>query len=51
MAAVAILLVVGVASGELQIKHRKVEKFAIRANQTMNGKGEVPQFLKGLDDR
>ena len=49
--AVALVLVVGVGSGKLQVKHRRVERFAIRANQTMNAKGEVPRFLRNLDDR
>lgn len=51
VAAAAVFLVVGVASGHVRVKHQRVEQIALEANQRLNGRGEVPQFLQRLDNR
>lgn len=50
-AAAAVFIVVGVSSGHVRVKHERVEQFAVEANERMNGKGDVPQFLQRLDQR
>ncbi|AQP46590.1 hypothetical protein BW730_02615 [Tessaracoccus aquimaris] len=51
VAAAAVFLVVGVSSGHVRVKHQRVEQIALAADQRLNGRGEVPQFLQRLDNR
>ncbi len=49
--AVAVGFVVAVSSGRFQLKDERVERIVVETNQRLNAKGQVPQFLRRLDER
>lgn len=48
--AVAVFAVVAIAAGQLHVKDERVERFAKQTNERLNAKGDVPQFLRRLDE-
>ncbi|SHJ18426.1 hypothetical protein SAMN02745244_01903 [Tessaracoccus bendigoensis DSM 12906] len=49
--AVGVGFVVAVSSGQFRVKDQRVERIVSETNQRLNGNGQVPQFLRKLDER
>ncbi len=49
--AAGVFLIVAVSSGHLSVRHRRIERIARQADLHLNAKGQVPQFLRRLDER
>lgn len=49
--AAALFVVVAASSGRLSLKWRKVERLVEHADERLNARGEVPAFLRRLDER
>lgn len=47
--AVAVFAVVAIGAGQIHVKDKRVERLALHTNERLNAKGEVPQFLRRLD--
>ena len=49
--AAGVFLIVAVSSGHLSVRHRRIERISREANLHLNAEGQVPQFLRRLDER
>lgn len=49
--AAGLFVVVAASSGHLSLKGRKMEKLVENVDERLNARGEVPQFLRRLDQR